>query len=313
MRLARVAVVLAFVLGAESAAAQPARPFVGGDVDQDTILERMTSAYPREMRQVGTTSVTLRVDLPNIRFAYKPRTDTHPRGHTAEIAAYRLARLLAMDNVPPVTGLAMPRRVMQQRFTSDREGDWDPIREQIRWDAPGIARGAAIYWIPSMRSSELSTEPGVDAVAAWLAVDGAVPPGSDGVARDLSTMFAYDYLIGNWDRLSGGNVSTNEEGTRLFVRDHNVAFNAPLTGQRYDRISGTLERVQRFSRGFVERVRALDEATLRAELALDPLAEERGILSDEQIAGVMARRRALLSYVAALIFVHGADRVLVWE
>ncbi len=300
--------------GAGLARAQPStrRAFAGGVLDQDTILEQIASSYPRSMRQVGTSSVTLRVELGNLRIAYKPRTDSHPRGYLAEIAAYRIARLLGMDNVPPALGLQIPRRLMQAHFESDHEEDWEPIREEIRWDAPGVARGAAIYWIPAMRSSPLSTEAGVQAVAEWLRVDGDVPEASSDVARDLSTLFAFDYLIGNWDRLSGGNVSTTEDGGRLFVRDHNVAFHAPLTGSRYRRIRRNLERVQRFSRGFVERVEALDEASLSQSLAEDPEARERPILNEAQIAGVLSRRVAFLSYVGALVSVHGADRVLFW-
>lgn len=296
-----------------ASAQPPSRPFIGGDVDQDTILEQMGGAYPRELRQVGTSSVTLRVELGPIRVAYKPRTDAHPRGYLAEIGAYHVARLLGMDNVPPVRGLRMPRNVMQDRFTSEHEEDWEPIRQNIRWDEGGVARGAAIYWIPSMRQTELATEDGVDAVAEWLRVGGEIPEGSEGVAADLSTMFAFDYLIANWDRLSGGNVSTTEAGDRLFVRDHNVAFGG-VRGARYDRLRQTLERVQRFRRSFVVALRALDADALRASLATDPeSADGRVILDDDQIAAVMQRRDALLSYVSALVAVHGADRVLVWE
>lgn len=89
----------------------------------------------------------------------------------------------------------MPRNVMQDRFSSEHEEDWEPIRETIRWDEGGVARGAAIYWIPAMRPSPLATEPGVDAVRDWLLVGGEIPEGSEGVAADLSTMFAFDYLI----------------------------------------------------------------------------------------------------------------------
>ncbi|MEZ4336365.1 MAG: hypothetical protein R3B82_07035 [Sandaracinaceae bacterium] len=314
-RARSLALIVLWLAGATlvASAQAPARPFVGGDLDQDTILERMDGASPRELRQVGTSSVTLRVELGSLRVAYKPRTDAHPRGYLAEIGAYHVARLLEMDNVPPVRGLRMPRNVMQDRFQSEHEEDWEPIRQNIRWDEGGIVRGAAIYWIPSMRQTELATEAGIDGARDWLRVGGAVPEGQAGVARDLSTMFAFDYLIANWDRLSGGNVSTTEAGDRLFIRDHNVAFGG-LTGARYDRLRRTLERVQRFSRGFVTRLEALDADALRASLATDPeTTDGRVILDDDQIAALMQRRDALLSYVAALVAVHGADRVLVWE
>jgi hypothetical protein len=310
----RPVLALALSLGAMQASAQPApRPFLGGDRTQDEILERLESGVPFRFRQVGTTSVTMRIDLgEGYDAAYKPRTHSHPRGYLAEIAAYRVARALGMDNVPPVLGRPMNRLGMQNRFETDHPEDWEPIRREILWDAPGVARGAAIYWIPRMRSSELHEVSGLEAVADWLRIGGEVPDDRADLARDLSTMLAFDYLIGNWDRFSGGNVSTDAEGRRLFVRDHNVAFQDPLTGTLYDRVRGHLERTQRFSRSFVEALRELDEARLRAALEEDPEAEVRPLLSPVQIEGVMDRRRALLSYVGGLVALHGAERVLVW-
>lgn len=310
----RLLLALTLGVGATQASAQPApRPFLGGDRSQDEILERLENGPPFRFRQVGTSSVTLRIDLgAEDDAAYKPRTRSHPRGYRAEIAAYRVARALGMDNVPPVVGRPMNRLGMQNRFESEHPEDWEALRQEILWDAPGVARGAAIYWIPRMRASDLDDVAGLEAVAEWLRIDGEVPADREALARDLSTMLAFDYLIGNWDRFSGGNVSTDESGRRLFVRDHNVAFQSPLTDALYARLRGHLERTERFSRSFVAAVRALDEERLSAALAEDPTAEGRPILSPRQIEDVMDRRRALLSYVGALVALHGAERVLVW-
>ena len=311
----RRALILALALLGSGASAQepPALPFVGGEFDQDAILERMSPTFVRELRQIGTSSVTLRADLAAVRVAFKPRTDLHPRGYLAELAAYRVAPALGLDNVPPVRAVRLGRAIMRQRFRSDHAEDWPPIEAAIRWDEGATTRGAAIYWIPAMRPSELATDAGLDAHTPWLRLDGEVPEGAEGVARDLSTMLAFDYLIANWDRFSGGNVSTTAEGDRLFVRDHNVAFGQLVPG-RYARLRETLERTQRFSRGFVARLAALDEVALRASLAPESEAlGGRSVLDDAQLAAFLARRRALLSYVAALVAVHGAERVLVWE
>lgn len=288
--------------------------FLGSDEGPDVILARIGERTPRRLRQVGTSSVTLRMDLGDgLESAFKPRTRSHPRGYLAEITAYRIARALGMDNVPPVIGRRIPRPVMQERFDSaHRDADWEAIRQDILWDAPGLARGAAIYWIPRMRPVGLETARDLDGVAGWLAQAGEVPEDRASLARDLSTMIAFDYLIGNWDRWSGGNVSSDPSGERLFVRDHNLAFIEPLRGERYERMRRHLERVERFSRGFVDRVAELDEARLRIALAADPESEHRPLLEDAQIAGVLARRRALLSYVGALVEAHGAERVLAW-
>lgn len=280
----------------------------------DAIMNEIVERRPRRLRQVGTTSVTLRMDLGDgLESAFKPRTRTHPRGYLAEIAAYRIARALEMDNVPPVIGRGLPRPARQERFESSRrESDWEAIRQNILWDAPGEARGAAIYWIPRMRSVGLETARDLQSITGWLQQAGELPEERSSIARDLSTMIAFDYLIGNWDRWSGGNVSGNAKGDRLFVRDHNLAFIEPLQGARYERIRRHLEQVERFSRGFIDRVALLDEPRLRLALAADPESEHRPILDESQIAGVLARRRALLSYVGALVKIHGSERVFVW-
>lgn len=289
-------------------------PFLGSTESQATLVEALARRTPRRHRQVGTTSITLRTDLGEGReCAFKPRTRSHPRGWAAEIAAYRIARALGLDNVPPVVGRQLPRLAMEQRFDPRHPEEWETIRADILWDAPGVARGAAIHWIPRMRSSELATPSGLASAEAWLDQAGELPPGREAIARDLSTMLAFDYLIANVDRFSGGNVSTDAEGTRLFVRDHNLAFIHPLSPERYERLRGHLARVERFSRGFVTLVSELDEARLRAALAEDPEGRERALLSDAQIQGVLSRRRALLSYVAALVELHGRGRVLCWE
>ncbi len=308
-----LSIAIAAMAIAQTGSAQE-RPFVGGERTASAILTDLSMRVPRRFRQVGTSSVTLRVDLgEGVEMAFKPRTRSHSRGYTAEIAAYRISRLLGMDNVPPVIGRSLPRPLVQERFESDhREEDWEAIRGEILWDAPGVVRGACIYWVPRMRSSELATYAGLEEASAWLAQSGEVPPEQADLARDLSTMLAFDYLIGNWDRFSGGNVSTDEARARLFVRDHNVAFLEPLRGERYERVRRHLERVQRFSQSFVERVRALDRASIEAALREDPEGRERALLDDAQIEGVLSRRRALLSYVAALVEVHGEERVLAW-
>lgn len=309
MRRSSAAVGVLIACVALSAQAQP--PFVGGDVDQDEILASLTDRYPLRVRSVGSTSVTLRIDLPgSISAAFKPRTDSHPSGWQAEVAAYRIARALGMTNVPPAVARRLPRPTLQARFDGEQT-EWEEIRQAIRWDGAGTTRGAMIYWIPRLRRSELDGNDGVDEVASWLVAGEPLP--EDGRAPDLAVMLAFDYLVGNWDRFSGGNVSQNDAGDRLYVRDHNVTFNTPLHDGRYDRVRAGLERVSRFPRGFVERLQALDEDALRAAIGQDPENEIRPILDDEEIAEVMMRRHALLSYIGAQIALHGMDAVLAWD
>ena len=63
----------------------------------------------------------------------------------------------------------------------------------------------------------------------------------------------------------------------------------------------------------MERLAALDERTLRAELAKDPSHAKTPLLTDLQIADVLERRATVLSHVAALVEEYGTDRVLTFE
>jgi hypothetical protein len=58
-------------------------------------------------------------------------------------------------------------------------------------------------------------------------------------------------------------------------------------------------------------VRALDEAALREAMTRDTGPYPR-LLSDEEIAGIMVRRDALLAYWAELEAQHGAAQVFVY-
>jgi len=124
---------------------------------------------------------------------------------------------------------------------------------------------------------------------------------------------AFDYLIGNWDRWSGANAQGVPSGERLFVRDHNVAFYAPLPAHFHQRILDKLLATERFSRSTIEAIDALDEGAIRTELANDPSSAREPILTDRQIADVLDRREALRSHVGALIDRFGVDRVLCFE
>jgi hypothetical protein len=292
----------------------PPLPMLGAKLDQDALLAMIEDAPVRSFEPVGRTSVVFRMELAaEVDAAFKPRTRQHPWGFRAEVAAYRVARLLEMDNVPPAVTRRVSAGRIRDRLHPDFHDAWEEIAQWTLWDPDGTVAGAAIYWIPRMRNLGLEQPGGIGRLRRWLAQGGAIPGEHEELASDASTMVAFDYLIGNWDRWSGGNVQGTASGGRLFIRDHNVAFASPLPTSLHRRVRDHLTGAQRFSRSFVESVARLDADALRAELAQDPgHAAGDAILSDVQIADLMDRRRALLSYVGALVEAHGEERVLVF-
>lgn len=281
----------------------------GGDAEWMT---RVGRAQPARFRPVGTSSLVFKVYfVGGIEAAFRPRVRGQGRGWLNEVAAYRLARVLGMDQVPPAVSRSLARREVMAHLDADYGGDRAALEADLaaRGD---VVWGSLVAWVPVLRDLALDTPRGASRSRPWLLQSGALPAGDDAtLAADLSTMIAFDYLLANADRWSGANVRGDASGRRLVVRDHNLALGAPLPAAQHERLLVPLRRVERFSRGFVSALRALDEARLRASLSADP-ASAAGItlVEDAQLRDIFDRREALLSRIGALVEVHGEEAVL---
>ena len=286
---------------------EPPPRLVGTEVEQDEILEVISSADSRSFKPVGHSSVVLRMrTVARVTAALRVRSHQIPHGYQHEIAAYRISRLLGLDNVPPAVYRRATWQEIRQRFHDDMLDRRGAIRRAVLWDADGSAPGAAVYWVKGLRSIGLENQ------ARWQnwLHDGQIPKGKAALARDLSTMVVFDFLIGNWDRFSGGNLPADSSRQRAFLRDNDRSFSTPLLERRYDKLLDGLTRTGRFSKDLVRRLTALDAETIQSELARDPSHATEPLLNDAQIADLLDRRATVLSYIAALIEARGKDTVL---
>jgi len=291
--------------------AAPAR-FISLDVDDDAWIARMRTAQSTRFKPVGTSSLVFKATFTGgVDAAFRPRTRAHSRGWTSEVAAYRIARALDMDQVPPAVSRAFSRPELESHLHADFSEDWPALDAQMMGRGE-IVWGALVYWVPGLRDLELDTPRGMATWSRWLAHDaGVVSADEASLAGDLATMLCFDYLIANVDRWSGGNVRADRSGRRVVIRDHNLAFLSPLPRAQHERVLGHVRRVERFSRSFVFALRALDESRLRASLAADPaVAAGTTLLDDAQIRALFDRREALLSRVAAHLDAYGEVAVL---
>jgi hypothetical protein len=158
-----------------------------------------------------------------------------------------------------------------------------------------VVKGALVPWIDDLGFVDLERAPLGPQWKAWLRRDGAIPDDRRTRAREISTLVAFDFVTGNWDRWSGGNVGLDKKsGTLLYIDNDGAFFETPPTEalQRNERL---LRAVDRFSRAFVDHLRALDDAAFTAALG----EESPGVplLSAKALAGALQRRRQLLALV----------------
>jgi hypothetical protein len=262
------------------------------------------TARPVRAKSVGHTSYVLKLTLEGGAVAaFKPRSrrPLGDRRYKGEIAAYRLATALGLDNVPraiPRSFAAAELRAARPDFDADGLVDDD-----------GRVRGALIPWIDGYRVLPLEDATERARWEPWLFDAHATIPGDQrALAAALSNMLAFDYLTANWDRWSGGNVAEDGASGRVLFVDNDGAFYEWPAPAALARQRAQLQRVTRFSRGFVDALRALDEAALRATIG----EESPGVplLSERSLAGVEARRATVLAMVDARIGDAGAGATL---
>ncbi len=301
------AAAIVVVCGLRAHAEEPLFAGVGPGIA--AIMQAIREHKPLSAKPVGTSSAVFKLHLDGpIDAAFRPESRLNPRGHLAEIAAFRLARVLGLDNVAPVVPRSLPLDELARLVRPSYPEAWAALEKDLV-SRHGQVFGAAIYWIPDLHELGLDTPAGIERFTRWLSQTRELPADRAFLAQ-ISSMLAFDYLIGNFDRFSGANAQGDESAQHLFLRDHNLCFLEPFRVLQHQRVMARLKRAQRFSRTFVAAVKALPDADLSGVLA-DPMdPSDLRLLSVAQMDGLLERRRALLSYVAALIDSYGESNVL---
>ncbi len=242
-------------------------------------------------KSLGHTSFVLKLTFASGESAgWKPRSrlPLGDRRYRGEIAASRLAEALGLSNVPHVEPRSFAASALRAVLP-----DFD---DKALPDDDGRVRGAIWAWNPHYEIVPLELPSSRARWEPWLTdAHATIPPDQRELARALSTLLLFDYVTGNWDRWSGGNVARDSEAGTLLYVDNDGAFYDPPPADSLASQLARLKRVVRFSRGFVDRLRALDEAKLRAVFGDE--TPGAALLPDRVIAGVEQRRRTALDVV----------------
>lgn len=286
-------------------ASDAAGTFLG--MKDELLLERMRAGEVVLAKlNKGGSSISFRLEFADgSRAAFKPaqiNPQTVPR---KEVAAYRLNRLLGMNKVPPATRRTLHRDELVGKLPPEAAFLATRIDAETLFDDEGFTRGEVSYWVPVIVDSHLDTLENVLAWWRWMTIGEEIPPDKVDLMAQLSSLLVFDLLTNNSDRFSGGNLMTSPDGRTLYWMDNTFGFQVEPEGHL--RCRTYLFRCQKFSRKFIEAVRALDLPSLRA--ALEP---EAGVLSEAEIRAVLARRDVALRYVNSLINQFGEDKVFVF-
>ena len=288
-------------------ARESAGTFMG--LEDDFLIARLRSQPIVRMKfNKGGSSLSFRVDLADgSRAAFKPaqtNLQTIPR---REVAAYRINRLLGLGAVPPAT----PRMVSRTDMFSHLHPDTLPMLPRVRaetvFDPRGNTAGVMMYWIPVIKDSGLDTPEGIAQSTRWLSQGQAIPDEKHSLAAQLADLLVFDFLISNPDRYSGGNMLTNEDGSRLLFMDNTLSFFIEPQGN--DKTRAALARGQRFSRRLYHALDRISEETLTAILARASEGNYE-ILTKAELRAVVSRRDYIQKYIDGLIATYGANDVL---
>lgn len=277
-------------------------------------------AHARSGKSIGHTSVVLKLELSTgKKAAFKPNTRRGPGRYKGEIAAHRLARALGLSNVPLALARSFARGELEGAVGGSATEAGKLLAAEVVTDG-ALVHGALMPWIDRLEFVPLEAEPLLGAWRGWVRRDHAFAPADAGalgaldeaaqraLATQVSTLVLFDAVTGNWDRWSGGNVGYDRASRTLLFLDNDGAFFETPPKDALARNQRLLERTERFSRSFVARLRALDEAALARAVG-----EERPgvpLLSAKVLAAVSARRNAALADVDAKIGKYGEDATL---
>jgi hypothetical protein len=296
----------AVVAASGPAAASTASAAAAGADAAPGAADALLAGEPVKAKSIGHTSYVLKLTLSNgakAVFKARSRLPLGDRRYLGEIAAYRLAVALGLDNVPR----AVPRAYEAALLRSA-----DDFVQKALVDTDGRVRGALMPWIEQYRVLPLEEDAWRAKWEPWLTDPRATIPGDRRtLAREISTLVAFDYVTANWDRWSGANVAQDGATGELLYVDNDGAFYESPPPQALARQLALLRRVVRFSSTFVTALRALDAPKLRHVLG----DESPGVplLPDAVVRAADARRRTVLDVVDARVAEAGERATFAFE
>ncbi len=278
-----------------------AAPPSDSKADAGPVADAYFTALPARGKSIGHTSVVFKLGLDGgLDAAYKPRSHRGGERFRGEIAAYRLAVALGLDNVPPAVARSFPADALRKSLDDQASA---LFAQEAIVEADGTVRGALIPWISHLAFMPLETAEWRAKWGAWLDASsvGALSDCDADLASQISTMILFDTMTGNWDRWSGGNIgvarATAGGCDRVLFIDNDGAFFDPVPVASAASQLALVQKMQRFSRSFVTILKGTSEMDLAH--ALGEESSGKPLLPKRVIDAFFARRKTVLAIIDA--------------
>ena len=255
-----------------------------------------TAFVATRAKLVGHTSLVLKLEGDAKQKAvFRPAFHEGGTRYRGEIAAYRLGVRLGLGAlIAEAVPHAMPKETVRLLLSeADRaKFDTDAIVED------GNVHGALVRWIDGLEVPPFEKEPWVARWKGWTQTSAEIPAADRPLAAQFSTLLVFDYLTGNFDRWSGGNVGAVKRGDSFDLRfvDNDGAFLDPMPKAPLAASRERLRATSRFDPGFVEKLRALTrEVSWLAVFGAG--VDGKPLLAASVADGVRARAREALEHI----------------
>jgi hypothetical protein len=293
----------------------PAAPRLGTvfpDADEKLLAPLRTAKLTRVKLNHGGTSLSMRLDFEGGgRAAFKPEQTFFQSNPRYEVAAYRLDRLLGIGHVAPAFSREFTVEELVAALDPSQRGWGEQKMLEAMEPKNGHIAGEVQWWIPeiidaTIQGIRVDETEGVVRWHRYLRAGATIPPEAYEMARQLSDVILFDFVIDNVDRWTLSNTKGSPDGHVLYFMDNTLSFTTFSEGLPKSQVY--LRRAEKFSRRLVTRLRALTRTELEHALAdRGPLGP---LLSPDEVGAVLGRRDAAMAYIDRLIAEHGEDEVL---
>ncbi len=210
-----------------------------------------------------------------------------------EIAAYLISDALGFHKVPRILAKSFnyqkfielaDKDEKLKAFLAPRKKELEPKGSELQ--------GALLTFVsdlkwPKIDGFSLESTKGIKRWTSYLQATTKIPEDRKNLLEQVSNMIVFDFIIGNQDRWSGGNLLAQDKKGQisLVLIDNSMSFGRTKKGHGIAKTQ--LLKLQTFSKDFIARIRSFTYSEL--ESVLDKGRGEYSFLIDEE------QKKALIS------------------